>query len=301
VGYQILQVRPDSLVGDEQMGSKTKVWFLHEGVRWLFKEARAGTGEDWAEKLGAEVAHLIGIPAAQVELAERSGKRGSASKSFLVPERDNLMHGNEVLFQNVAEYDQSKTQHQSDHTLPNVVSAISKIFAGQPALRDEVLERLCSYMLLDALIGNTDRHHENWGLIWRLDAKERRDADLTVVAAPSFDHASSLGRELTEIRRLEILENDAVAKYATSSKARGGVYLRSEDAHGANPLRLVEVASRLFPTYFAPSIDRLRNTPRMGILALVDEVPDTRMSEAAKRFAKDYMAFTYDSLVRLAT
>jgi len=69
--YPILTVRPEDLISDETLGSKTKFWFRRDGKRWLFKEAREGTGEDWAEKIAAEVAHKVGISAATVELAER--------------------------------------------------------------------------------------------------------------------------------------------------------------------------------------------------------------------------------------
>jgi len=54
----------------EQLGSKPKFWVLLEDKRWLFKEARTNTGEDWAEKAAAEIAQSLGIKAATVELAE---------------------------------------------------------------------------------------------------------------------------------------------------------------------------------------------------------------------------------------
>jgi serine/threonine protein kinase HipA of HipAB toxin-antitoxin module len=41
------------------------------------------------------------------------------------------------------------------------------------------------YLVLDALIGHTDRHEENWGVIEGITGAKR--------LAPSFDHASSLG------------------------------------------------------------------------------------------------------------
>jgi hypothetical protein len=50
--------------------------------------------------------------------------------------------------------------------------------------------------MLDALIGNTDRHHENWGLVLQ-GTSDHQDLRL----APTFDHASSLGRNETDERR----------------------------------------------------------------------------------------------------
>jgi hypothetical protein len=64
------------------MGSKAKVWLKSpDEENWLFKYVRRDDeqGEDWPEKVAAELAVAFGIPAATVELAERSGKRGVIS------------------------------------------------------------------------------------------------------------------------------------------------------------------------------------------------------------------------------
>ena len=59
---------------------------------------------------------------------------------------------------------------------------------------------MASYALLDGLIGNTDRHHENWMVDYIYYQGDQR-----YKVFPSFDHASSLGRELAEERRRDIL------------------------------------------------------------------------------------------------
>jgi hypothetical protein len=49
-------------------------------------------GEDWAERVVAEVATQLRLPCAQVELAERGGRRGSLSRN-LRPAGWELHHG----------------------------------------------------------------------------------------------------------------------------------------------------------------------------------------------------------------
>jgi hypothetical protein len=47
---------------DEQLGSKSKFWFTRsEAEPWLFKRGRAN--EDWSEKVAAELAGHLGLPA----------------------------------------------------------------------------------------------------------------------------------------------------------------------------------------------------------------------------------------------
>lgn len=75
-------------------------------------------GEHWAEKIAAEVASVLIIPAAKVELAEFNGRRGCASRSFVDTSRgQSLIHGNEVLGGLVVKYDPAKKLRQSDHNL----------------------------------------------------------------------------------------------------------------------------------------------------------------------------------------
>lgn len=48
-------------------------------------------------------------------------------------------------------------------------------------------------LLFDALIGNTDRHQDNWGLLWQTTNNK-----LKVRIAPVFDNGTSLGYEILE-------------------------------------------------------------------------------------------------------
>lgn len=65
----------------EQLGTKEKVWLEDpDGGAGLFEQVRADgggiRGEDWAEKLAAEAAMALGLPAARVELATRPFAQG---------------------------------------------------------------------------------------------------------------------------------------------------------------------------------------------------------------------------------
>ncbi len=231
--YNILQIPGDARDDTEQLGSKPKFWVYLDGQRWLFKEARPGTGEDWAEKAGAELAKELCIPAAIVELAECEGRRGCMSLNFIdVDAGEALVHGNELLSGSAKNYDVAKTFRQSDHTIASIRRAIARILP--PVLAEAALKHLASYLVLDALIGNTDRHHENWGLklLIELDPITAR-----VSVAPSFDHASSLGREFQDSKRAALLAGDQVIRYV--NRGRGGIYRKPTASRSENPLRLV--------------------------------------------------------------
>ncbi len=294
--YPVLEVAAESLIGDEQLGSKPKVWFLRDHREWLFKEARTNTGEDWAEKIAAELARRIGVEAAVVELARCRGKNGSAGQSFIDRSLDNLVHGNELLAGQITGYDRNKRQRQSDHTLDNIVAAVTKLFPEREDICRVVLSELAGYMVLDALIGNTDRHHENWGLIFRFSAAPGEPEVRQLWVAPSFDHASSLGRELSDQGRRELLERGQIATYVR--RGRGGIYLRGE-RHGANPLYLVEAASQIYPDYFRTALQNLSQAPIESLCATIDDVPPDRMSQPAREFSKAVLRYNHARLIEL--
>jgi hypothetical protein len=175
------------------MGSKEKFWFRESGElpEWLFKYPQANTGQHWAEKIAAEIAETLDILNAKVELAVFQGVRGCASESFAREGRE-LFHGNQVLAGQVLGYDPSKQFRQSDHTLSNIFKALERVFPSPEGAR-VAKESIARYLMLDAVIGNTDRHHENWGIL-----RKRTPGGWTEIVAPSFDHASSLGRELLD-------------------------------------------------------------------------------------------------------
>lgn len=294
--YPVIQVQANEIDQDEQLGSKTKFWIRRGEDRWLFKLARPNTGEDWAEKVASEIAKRLVIETAQVELAEFEGQRGCLCQSFLKADDSwTLIHGNEVLAR-LGDYDRFKKQQQSDHTFANIVRALAHLKPfPEDVVRDYVLPRLAQYVVFDALIGNTDRHHENWGLLWS-ELPSLPDVGLEV--APTFDHASSLGRELTVAGcEKHLALKDGVARYVR--RGRGGIYLDSADSHGANPLALVEQSSARYPSYFLPALRRLGETPLHRLLEPLALIADGRIGNANRIFAKSMLSYSYNALVKL--
>jgi hypothetical protein len=106
------------------MGSKKKFWYQPSkdpSSPWLFKYPHGGAGQHWAEKIAAEVASLLQVPHATVELATYKGAYGSVTKSFAT-EGKSLHHGNQLLEIVLHDYDGTMTYNQSDHTLTNILT-----------------------------------------------------------------------------------------------------------------------------------------------------------------------------------
>jgi hypothetical protein len=235
----------------ESRGSRRKFWISIEGEPslWLLKFARPNTGEHWAEKIAAEIGNLIGVDCARVELADCGGELVTVCESFdpenwyelyeFVSEQSDWLEGEQIVvgdldwanhvnppsFQEMIflagcdvlawskeQYDVEARFGQREHNVDTIVQAVKEVFQdlGDPRVAQvgDILQALASYALLDGLIGNTDRHHENWMLQIAF-----KDDVGRMSAAPSFDHASSLGRELRDDRRRERMNSGSVLPY----------------------------------------------------------------------------------------
>lgn len=293
--YPIIDIPQDAREDTEQLGSKEKFWVTLDDGRWLFKKARPNTGEDWAEKVAAELAKLLKIDAAEVELANYVDQRGCVSRNFIqLAKGEALIHGNELLGSNITGYDKAKVMKQSDHTVDNIISAVTQ-FAPPNAAR-EMLLRLAEYIVFDALIGNTDRHHENWGFRFRfLHGEDGFQFEI----APSYDHASSLGRECRNERCEKYLRDSKVGAYVRA--AHGGVYWLATDAKGVSPLKLVELASAKYPKYFAPALQKICGLTEYDAWQAISRVPAHCASDISKQFAHAILCFSLTELKRIQT
>lgn len=303
----------------ESMGSKTKFWLRRpaDQSRWLFKYSRrittsstivpaapavpAYTGEHWAEKIAAEIAGALGIPHAVVELAQeqRSNRPGAMVRDVKPTSRETLVHGNELLMRQDPSYPSGQKYQARAYTLDNVFFALSEPTIGLPAgfdLPEEIrtaVDVFVGYLLLDALIGNTDRHHENWALIRFLGG--------TRVLAPSYDHASSMGRDLSESqqeKRLSTRDHRAtVAAYAR--KARSALYRVPQDETPMSTFDAFATAAARRPDAARTWRSRVHAVSDDVLGTIVTRVPDQVMSKTAQRFVVRFLQYTRQQILDL--
>ncbi|MDE2757068.1 MAG: HipA domain-containing protein [Acidobacteriota bacterium] len=290
--YPIIDVRPEWVLEPEEMGSKRKFWYrqTEDSAVWLFKYPQPNTGQHWAEKVAAEVAGLLGIQSAKVELAEFEGMQGSVTESFARGGRT-LVHGNQMLAIVVHGYDPEREFGQASHTLANIWRVMDRVFPAPNAVR---LAKSCmaEYLMLDALIGNTDRHHENWGILLKRTGNRWRG-----FLAPSYDHASSLGRELLDVRRDMLLAENRVGNYA--ERGRGAVYWSEEERHGPSPLDLVRRAVRKYPDLFRRASRKLERVDEADFRQIIERVPSDWITPSSQIFALALMRYNYKELREL--
>ena len=283
--YPVYAVDSLWMIDPESMGSKEKFWYRdpsdNTGTAWLFKYPRPNSGEHWAEKIAAEVAQVLDIPHARVELAVCQGAKGSISESF-TESRWELFHGNQLLERLIGNYNLAELRRPSQHTLANVFDVLSN-FA-------DTTNRFAEYLLLDAIIGNTDRHHENWGVL----IADREDRSKL---APSFDHASSLGRDISDEARERRLAEGSVGAYI--ERGRGGIFESEEDSRAPSPLELVRRAAKIYPAEFGFGLAKLTSLDDSAILEIVNRIPEDWITDSQRDFSLEVMRYGLTELRRL--
>lgn len=292
--YPVIQISQPALE-EERLGSKEKFWFRDaEGARWLFKYPRGGSGEHWAEKIAAEIGALIGVRCAEVQLARYEDDLGAQSKSFT--DREWLkVHGNEIMAEAVEGYDESLRFGQRDHNVKNIVAAVAGWTKRNHLDADAAMNELVSYAILDGLIDNTDRHHENWMFYYH-------PAQGAFRLAPSYDHGSSLGRELHDTSqrisrsRRHILDSGGMLNYIKGGKGR--VYVNGGRALPLSPLSLAQLLCRWQPTIARPLLQRVNSVTDAGFRGAIDPVPPEFVSDTAKEFAHQLVMVSKSELLR---
>jgi HipA-like C-terminal domain len=279
----------------EYLGSKPKEWRTYEvagkEMQVLLKQGRVGTGENWAEKVTCELADLLNLPHAIYDLAKLNDIQCVISRNFL-EEGDSLVLGNEL----IEGFDKEQKFHNTSHTLNAILEALEKNktqlpwnMLGRDLVIMTVVDLLVGYLCFDALIGNTDRHAENWGVIKKSDGK--------IVLAPTFDHASSLGRNERDKKILERLRSKDngfnVKGYVNGAKTP----IYDNDGKLLNTVELVKECKKYAPKateYWIGVI--LHAVRRDEVRCIFDRIDEQFITEPAKEFA---MAILVENMKRL--
>lgn len=286
--FQVTDVSGWDVVHQETSGTEEKYWLQERvtDVRWLFKPVTIKDGhvhgEDWAEKVVAELGGLLGIPCARIEIAVFRGQLGCISAD-LRPTSYQLQHG-QGLLEECADlsYVHGTGKNHPDHTLENIRAALDSVlpppgcdlpFAGT------AYDVFAGYILMDAWVANRDRHDNNWAVLRPLLSSGEPPR-----LCGSYDHASSLGFNVTDQEREKRLAERSVDAWCRKGRASRFGYERGTT--------LVELATRAL--HLASNgaqchwCDQLRRVSDDEVRNILERVP--RMSDPARKFAESVLS-----------
>lgn len=153
--------------------------------RYLFKRSkRSYPDQFWGEVVAYRVGCLLGleVPPAFIAWNAESGLSATLIEWFYVDGQESFVMAGDFLQKIRPDFDRDKgTRHNmKDNALLLRTLTVSKL------LHTEWRQWWVDALVFDALIGNTDRHQDNWGLIFQPGGCR---------LSPLFDNGTSLGHE----------------------------------------------------------------------------------------------------------
>ena len=259
-------------------GAEKKFEIIIDGHRYIVKfqkNSEVGLTYNYvSEYLGSHIFQSIGIPVQETFLGTYDGKNVVVMKNFLEPE-DAL-----VAFNGVGESSLERDKELYQYTYEDITAMLTENMKSTNVA--ETIERFWDMFIVDALIGNFDRHGGNWGFIKR-DNKYR--------IAPVYDNGSSLypklntDEEIAEVLASQEEIDKRIYQFPTSHikvKNRKSSYfevISSLQFEACN-----EALKRIVPRIDLERINRI-----------IDEIEE--ISELRKQFYKTMLQQRYEKIL----
>ncbi|MGI5989229.1 MAG: HipA domain-containing protein [Lachnospiraceae bacterium] len=268
-------------------GSDRKIGVIADGRQYMLKFAHKNErGIDFStscvspvfsEYIGSEIFRACGIPAHETHLVLYKGELAVACRNFC-EEGD---YDREFAWYMRTVYDASERGRIP--RLPQIYN-VMKTPELRPIL-DESVKRYWDTFVIDALIGNFDRHTGNWSYIYNRRTGKMRQA-------PVYDCGSSLFPGLDEAGMANVLAHpDALAERVLKFP------LAALSVKQSRKVSYTDMLTSGFDRHCEQAV--LRMYPRIDmekIGSIVDGIPI--LSDVRRRFYKTILKVRYDFIIR---
>lgn len=162
------------------------------GKRYLFKRSKCSYPDQfWGEVIAYRIGCLLEMPVPPAFTAWHAERGFCAAliEWFYVEGEEIFIPAGDWLVRIQPDYDREKgSTHNLRQIIPLMRAMTQNHWMEENSWKQWWVDVLC----FDALIGNTDRHQDNWGIVLKPPPGQ---GPMTARIAPLFDNGTSLGHE----------------------------------------------------------------------------------------------------------
>ncbi len=164
--------------------------FLRANHRYLFKQSSHNYPEQYWMEIFAYylgMAMRVPVPPAFVAYNSSNGKTAALIEWFLFSNTEESISGGDFCTRYIPNYDRKKG---TQHNFQSVIKIFSDL-ESENNVNLNWIEYWAKTFVFDALIGNTDRHQDNWCVI-----EDKHNNNKLIRIGPVFDNGTSMGHEI---------------------------------------------------------------------------------------------------------
>jgi hypothetical protein len=283
-----------------------KLWYQPGGTRSKVVVENPNTGENyffksslkkekidykyeyWSEIVASEVGSLLGFDMLQYDIAYNRGEMGCLSKSMVTEGKNKLTEGISYLTGFDTTYNPEDKDSKKLYTFDFIRQTLEYFQLGH------FIGNIIEIIILDSIIGNGDRHQENWGIItdyneviktlediakkekksmlekslfaiMGITSKAKRDDAMKLVKelqlkmpgkfSQIYDSGSCLGRELDDDKVKQMLTDNIMIE----TYIRKGVSEIHWEGEKLNHFVLIEKLNQKYSDSVKKIIERIKN------------------------------------------
>ena len=240
--------------------------FKYEGENYECSEA-------CSEKLSYEIAKVLGYKVAKIELAKDENDNIGVL-NYIFSSKKIKEHTDAIDYLNI-----NNEERKKYYTIANIKNRLDKLDVF-------LFKDFIKIMIFDALVGEQDRHEENWGITKQNDKYE---------ISPLYDNGCNLLRafkceEYAEKYYNKIRDFDALIRKSTCIIYR-------EDGKRYKHFELIEELNKKYPNEIKYEIDNLNKLTDNIIEDLVNKIPNDLLTTKHKEYIIIYLRKRRDILL----
>lgn len=229
--------------------------------------------EFWTEVIASRIGRDLGFNVVQYDVAFSHESVGCFSKS-MVKSDEMLVHGQQYLTG-------QKPDFEIDKGIDHTFQLVEQFFKSR-GIYDGMIYEFIEMLVFDAIIGNRDRHQQNWAIIQpnsfikpkgKMLYTEFVKSQTKPRFSPIFDNGNSLAYEVLEDKIPKFLNNSVTCeKYLFGKKATSHVRWNGQCLPH---IELVGQVNKLYPDTVKKVVQRVRERrEKINIKAIVKSIDD---------------------------